>query len=189
MRARSFTDVEKSNIGLRIRNIRISHGLTMQELGATLIPGTTIAQSVVSRWERGLSVPNSKRLAAISKLGNITMDELLTGGQVSQPDTNDPEKPVPPVKETEPEIVEEAEVPIQVAIGNADGTPFSDEQQLLMDALYRFFETYQADETIVGLAGFIDTLNMASLPEVYDSELYKKLYENAASQLYNDLKK
>lgn len=174
MRPRSFTEEEKRKIGLRIRNIRIAHGMTMEELGASLIPGTTIAQSVVSRWERGLSVPNSKRLQALSQLGQITMDELLTGGEVS----HDLKADTTPAEQS----------PLtQAVITTSDGSPFDQEQQHLLEALYLFFETYPQQGPVKELANFINTLNMGALKGAADSSLYQRLYNNAAHSLYEAL--
>lgn len=61
-------------VGIRIGQIRGNLGLTMKDFGS-LIDGTS--GSLVSRWERGVNLPNSKRLSMIAELGKTTVDELL----------------------------------------------------------------------------------------------------------------
>lgn len=53
-------------------------GLTMKEFGERI--GNPIAsESIVSRWEKGVSVPNNKRLKKIAIEGGFSTDELLHG--------------------------------------------------------------------------------------------------------------
>ncbi len=68
--------VNNYEVGKRIKSIRIKLGKTTADFGS-LIDGTS--GSLVSRWERGVNLPNSKRLSMIAELGNITIDELLYG--------------------------------------------------------------------------------------------------------------
>lgn len=69
-----YTNIE---IGERIKKIRVSKGLTMDEFGA-IIDNTK--QSLVSRWERGVNLPNKKRLKMIADFANISVDEILDDG-------------------------------------------------------------------------------------------------------------
>ena len=68
-------EINKKEIGRRIREIRISRGFTLEEFGKFFDAG----KSNVSQWERGLSIPNADRIYKISKFANITVDELLYG--------------------------------------------------------------------------------------------------------------
>lgn len=70
-------DLQKKEVGSRIRRIRIEFGLTMQEFGEKLNPPAS--DSIVSRWERGISLPNNDRLRQIAELGNVSMHYLLEG--------------------------------------------------------------------------------------------------------------
>ena len=64
-------------IGKRIYLIRKSLGLTMKEFGERM--GNPVASnSIVSRWEKGVSVPNNKRLKRIAELGEMTVENLLS---------------------------------------------------------------------------------------------------------------
>ena len=62
-------------VGNRIKNIRLSLGLTMEEFGKLF--DEPAAQSIISRWEVGKSVPNANRLKKIAELGDTTVQELL----------------------------------------------------------------------------------------------------------------
>lgn len=65
-------------VGQRIKSIRIQKGLTMKEFGE-LVGDPITSESIVSRWEKGKSLPNNKRLKIISVAGEISTDELLYG--------------------------------------------------------------------------------------------------------------
>ena len=70
-------EMEKKKIGSRIKFIRNELGLTMKEFGQKFSPPAS--DSIVSRWERGISLPNNERLKIISELGNISIFYLTTG--------------------------------------------------------------------------------------------------------------
>ncbi|EAF0949785.1 XRE family transcriptional regulator [Listeria monocytogenes] len=67
---------QKKDIGARIRKIRKSLGLSMEEFG---IKVDKALKSNVSKWERGDSLPNNSRIKIIAELGGISVDELLNG--------------------------------------------------------------------------------------------------------------
>lgn len=79
MKKSNFSKDEKEAIGTRIRAIRLSLNKNMAEFGELINPEEPVAQSIVSRWERGISVPNKDRLNKITDLGNVTMNYLLDG--------------------------------------------------------------------------------------------------------------
>ncbi|MGF3076956.1 helix-turn-helix domain-containing protein [Facklamia sp. P12955] len=62
-------------VGARISRLRKSKQLTMVDLGKKIGAG----QSAISNWERGDNLPNKKRLAKLSEIFNITVEELLYG--------------------------------------------------------------------------------------------------------------
>lgn len=76
--------VTKIELGQRIKCIRLDHGLNMREFGEKIaselgLPKSEApSDSIVSRWEKGVSVPNAERLKAIADLGGISVSELLT---------------------------------------------------------------------------------------------------------------
>ena len=62
-------------MGRSIKNIRITNGLTMEELGARL----KTSKASVNNWEKGVNLPNKQRLKKIAELGGISVNELLYG--------------------------------------------------------------------------------------------------------------
>ena len=69
--------INKKDVGLRIRSIRKGRGMTLDDFGDLLNPPAS--DSIVSRWERGVSLPSNERTKQIAKEGNISVDELLYG--------------------------------------------------------------------------------------------------------------
>ena len=67
--------IDKKAVGKRIKQIRITKGYTMESLGKLL----GITKSNVQKWEKGFTLPNKKRLPIISKIGDMTVEELLYG--------------------------------------------------------------------------------------------------------------
>ena len=69
---------DKSAIGKRINSIRLEKGMTLEEFGNLF----GADKSNVLKWEKGSSIPSPERLKLISKIGNITIDELLMGNKI-----------------------------------------------------------------------------------------------------------
>lgn len=67
--------IEKISLGRRIKQIRISLGLSMEDFGEYL----ETSKGAVNNWEKGKNAPNNSRLAKIAEIGNCTIDELLYG--------------------------------------------------------------------------------------------------------------
>lgn len=63
------------NIGANIRNFRKENKLTLKELG--YIAG--ISEQAISKYERGLRVPNAYVAYKIAKALEVTLEELITG--------------------------------------------------------------------------------------------------------------
>ncbi|WP_436860425.1 helix-turn-helix domain-containing protein [Staphylococcus caeli] len=68
-------EVNKEEIAKRIKILRITHGETMAQFGKRF----DTSDSIVSRWEKGVSIPNAKRLKEISVDFEINMNWLLYG--------------------------------------------------------------------------------------------------------------
>ena len=68
--------IDKKIVGKQIRQIRLSRGYTLQGFGDLM----NASRGNVQRWESGHCLPNKKRLVVISKLGNMTVNQLLYGG-------------------------------------------------------------------------------------------------------------
>ena len=81
---------KKTDIGLRIKSIRLAKGLNLREFGEEISKLTKekkyISDSIVSRWEKGVSIPNAKRLKAIAEYGNVSINFLLYGNEISYED-------------------------------------------------------------------------------------------------------
>lgn len=69
-------EIDNKAVGNRIKSIRKQKGLTTKDFGK-FISGAS--DSLVSRWERGVNLPNNARLKMIAKFGEITVEELLYG--------------------------------------------------------------------------------------------------------------
>lgn len=71
---------QKERIGKRILKLRMNMNLTQDEVADKInkILGTnTCSTGTVSNWERGVSMPNKKRLEVIANLCNTTVKELM----------------------------------------------------------------------------------------------------------------
>lgn len=69
-------EINKKVIGQRIKSIRQSKGMTLEEFGSLI---DNSSKSNVSKWETGVSIPNNNRLKLIATLGRMTVNELLYG--------------------------------------------------------------------------------------------------------------
>lgn len=67
--------INKKEVGERIRKIRFSKCLTLEQFGNLF----HAVKSNVQSWENGSCLPNKKRQLAIAKLGKISVEELLYG--------------------------------------------------------------------------------------------------------------
>lgn len=64
-----------NDLGQKIKELRMDKGLTMEEFGKLF----DASKSIVSRWERDISVPNEKRLKRIAKLAGKSVSEFVYG--------------------------------------------------------------------------------------------------------------
>lgn len=69
-------NIDKKALGLRIQQIRKEKGLTLEEFGELVL---NAGKSAVSKWEKGSSIPNNKRLKVIADLGNMSIESLMFG--------------------------------------------------------------------------------------------------------------
>lgn len=68
---------EKALIGRRIKEIRLEKGMTTKEFGKLF--GAT--DSNVTSWEKGRTSPAPERLKAIAKIGDTTVEALLSNSK------------------------------------------------------------------------------------------------------------
>lgn len=68
-------NVDKKLVGRKIRDIRIKNGYTLEDFGKLF----NAKKGNVQSWEKGNALPNKERLLNISKIANLTVNELLYG--------------------------------------------------------------------------------------------------------------
>ncbi len=100
----------KSEVGVRLKKLRISHRMTQREVREYLggVPSTTYVQ-----WENGTRNPKQDMLVAICKLFNVSLDELFGRAplppapalSVKPPSKQYPIDPMTQGAEYEPEFV------------------------------------------------------------------------------------
>ena len=62
----------------KLQELRKRKGLTQEELAAALY----VSRTAVSKWESGRGYPNIDSLKAVAKFFSVTVDDLLSGGEV-----------------------------------------------------------------------------------------------------------
>lgn len=72
---------ENVQFGNKIKNIRLSLGKNLASFGEALTPPASA--SLVSRWERGVNLPNSRRIKSIAQIGGVSVN-FLQGVNVSK---------------------------------------------------------------------------------------------------------
>lgn len=77
--------IDKKALGTRIKSLRLAKGYTLKDFSKLIQrenkEESEITESIISRWERGVSVPSPNRLKAIASIEGISVDELLYGPQ------------------------------------------------------------------------------------------------------------
>lgn len=68
-------EINKKEVGQRIKFIRLNRGYTIQGFGDLF----GASRGNVQAWESGACLPNKKRQLDIAKLGKISVNELLYG--------------------------------------------------------------------------------------------------------------
>lgn len=74
-------EIDKVEVGQRIRKIRKSLNLSMEKFGQ-LIDG--LPRSTVNNWERGINLPKPESINRIAEIGHVTNEYLLYGDQENQ---------------------------------------------------------------------------------------------------------
>ncbi|MCQ2412202.1 MAG: helix-turn-helix domain-containing protein [Sphaerochaetaceae bacterium] len=68
--------------GKLICESRKRHGLSQKELAERVF----VSDKAVSKWERGLSFPDISKLIPLSEVLEISLYDILTGGEVNGQD-------------------------------------------------------------------------------------------------------
>lgn len=76
-------NIDKTILGIRINKIRVNRKETLEEFAEQIRKATNFkiktTKSNVSKWEKGLNIPNDITLNAIAELGNVSIEYLLEG--------------------------------------------------------------------------------------------------------------
>ncbi|MCE6009454.1 helix-turn-helix domain-containing protein [Levilactobacillus brevis] len=76
-----MSSYDPKKVGKRIKMLRISKGMTMNEFGNLI--DSNVKSGTVTNWESGKNAPNKKRLKRIADLCGVSVDFLLNGTQMS----------------------------------------------------------------------------------------------------------
>lgn len=76
-----MSSYDPQKVGKRIKMLRISKGMTMNEFGSLI--DSNVKSGTVTNWESGKNAPNKKRLKRIADLCGVSVDFLLNGTQMS----------------------------------------------------------------------------------------------------------
>lgn len=82
--------IDKNLIAKNIKNTRLESGLSQEDFGKLFTPQAD--KSIVSRWERGKSIPNAERLKTIAKKANMSVRYFTTGEKMYSDLTSDEKK-------------------------------------------------------------------------------------------------
>ncbi|MEA4823442.1 MAG: helix-turn-helix transcriptional regulator [Clostridiaceae bacterium] len=85
----------------RLRDLRRAQGLTQEALAGIL----GVSRQAVSKWEQGISSPDTDNLIALAKVYHVSLDELLTGTGIPHSNTAAAAEPEPAV-ENGPRVIE-----------------------------------------------------------------------------------
>jgi len=70
---------QEKQLGRNIRDIRLEKGMTLEEF-CQQFDEPKPAPSIISRWERGVSVPNPQRLKRLCEIGGVELSDLYKRG-------------------------------------------------------------------------------------------------------------
>ena len=76
--------MNQKKIGKFISELRKEKGLTQQELADTL----NVTDRAVSHWENGRRLPDISLLKELSKTFNVTIDEIISGKNLTKEEQN-----------------------------------------------------------------------------------------------------
>lgn len=93
----------------KLVKLRGRHGMTQAELAEAL----NVSRQAVSKWERGITAPSTKKLVSMGKLFGVPLDELAGGKlfareEPAAPETETPETETPETETPETEAPDAA---------------------------------------------------------------------------------
>ncbi len=74
-------EIDNEKFGVFLAQLRKQKGFTQKELAQKLF----VSDKAVSKWERGLSMPDIALLSPLANLLGVTITELLSGQYISEP--------------------------------------------------------------------------------------------------------
>ena len=75
-------EIDNEKFGVFLAQLRKQKGFTQKELAQKLF----VSDKAVSKWERGLSMPDIALLSPLANLFSVTITELLSGQYISEPE-------------------------------------------------------------------------------------------------------
>lgn len=78
--------IDKAEFGAFVAQLRGEKGLTQKQLSELLY----VSDKAVSKWERGLSLPDISMLMPLSEILGVTVTELLEGRRIENAEEMDP---------------------------------------------------------------------------------------------------
>lgn len=75
-------EIDNEKFGMFLAKLRKQKGFTQKELAQKLF----VSDKAVSKWERGLSMPDIALLSPLANLLGVTITELLSGQYISEPE-------------------------------------------------------------------------------------------------------
>lgn len=76
-------ELDKEKFGQFVAELRKENGYTQKELAERLF----LSDKAISKWERGLSMPDISVLVPLAEILNVTVTELLEGQRISKTDS------------------------------------------------------------------------------------------------------
>ena len=73
-------EIDKKKFGAFVSELRKENGYTQKELAEKLF----ISDKVISKWETGVSIPDTSMLIPLAELLGVTVTELLMGERIEQ---------------------------------------------------------------------------------------------------------
>lgn len=180
-----MNELNKEEIGQRIKALRTQNGLTMEQFGEIFEPPAS--KSIVSRWEKGKSIPSNERIQKIADEYNISTFYLLYGKAISK-DVFNKNVPVDNIKldiqNLQKNTAEDAIFRLKNCL---EQDSLSLDQKQFIAVSFIFLETNKDEELLYTLSRLIATLgsyNVASENvDTFGEILYSKKVEKALKKL------
>lgn len=77
--------IDLRSVGKKIQSLRVTHNLTQDELADKLY----VTRQALSKWENGQSIPTIDNILLLSRLFNVTFEEILCLNEKTEFDHED----------------------------------------------------------------------------------------------------